>query len=181
MCNLVFFIFLSEADFFRVPAKWFFNQNVDFIGKVMDKVENIMKVKNLTLKEIITAYDSISLNLAKSLLILLIPIIASVGLLINKKLEFGKHLIFATLYFSQLLLCSTFLYLIIYNLPMTNKWYFIISLVLVSLIYYIVSIKVFYQKSLLKSILLGIIGFFIIIFFINIYRDLINLISLSLI
>jgi len=181
ICNLVFFIFLSDVDFFRIPSEWFFDQNVDFIGKVMDKVENIMKTKNLSLEEVKSAYDSISSNLAKSLLILLIPFIALFGILLNKKLEFGKHLIFATLYFSQFLLCTTILYLIIGNLPVSSKWYFIVAMALVGLIYYIVSIKAFYQKSLLQSISYGIIGFFVLGFFISVYRDLINLISLSLV
>jgi hypothetical protein len=58
----------------------------------------------MTLAEVKFEYDSISSNLSKSLLILLIPFIASIGILIDRKLKFGKQLIFATDYFSQLLL-----------------------------------------------------------------------------
>ena len=182
ICNLIFFIFLSDSDFFRTPSKWFFNENFHYFGRnVMEKVSNIMNKKGLTLTEVKTEYDFISSNLSKSLLILLIPFIASIGFIINRKLQFGKHLIFATLYFSQLLLCTTILYLITTNLPLLNKWFFIVPLILVILGYYIFSIKEFYEKNLLFSILLGFCGIFLIAILINFYRTLINLISLALV
>ena len=72
ICNLIFFIFLSDTDFFRSPSKWIFNENVNFYGtNVMAKVESIMQTKNIPLEEVKLEYDRISSNLSKSLLILL--------------------------------------------------------------------------------------------------------------
>ena len=182
ICNLIFFIFLSNTDLFRTPSKWFFNENFDFFGiKVVDKISNIMQTQNLSLAEVKTKYDLISSNLSKSLLILLIPFIASIGFIIKRKVKFGKHLIFATIYFSQLLLCTTILYLITTNLPVPNKWFFIVPVILVSFGYYILSIKKFYDKNLLFSIVFGICGILFIAIFINFYRTFINLMSLALV
>lgn len=182
ICNLIFFIFLSETDLFRTPSKWFFNENFNFFGtSVLDKVKNIMQTQKLTLEEVKSEYDFISSNLSKSLLILLIPFIASIGLIINRKLKFGKHLILATLYFSQLLLCTTILYLITTNLDVPNKWFFIVPVILFTYGYYVLSIKMFYEKSFLFSIVFGVFGILLIMLFINFYRSIINLISLALV
>ena len=182
ICNLFFFIFLSHTDFFRTPSIWFFNENFQFYGiKVMEDVKAIMQSKNMTLEEVKLEYDSISSNLSKSLLILLIPFIASISIIINRKIKFGKHLIFATHYFSQLLFSTTILYLMITNLPVPNKWFFLIPVVFVSFFYYVLSIKTFYQKNVFLSILYAIIGFFFIAIFLSFYRDFINLISLKFI
>ena len=127
ICNLIFFIFLSDTDLFRTPSKWFFNGDFDYFGtKVVDKVSNIMQAKNLSLIEVQTKYDSISSNLSKSLLILLIPFIAIIGIMFKRKLKFGKHLIFATIYFSQFLLSTTIIYLITTNLPYSSLLSFLI-------------------------------------------------------
>lgn len=182
ICNLVFFIFLSDTDLFRTPSKWFFNGDFDYFGtKVVNEVSNIMQAKNLSLIEVQTKYDSISSNLSKSLLILIIPFIALIGIIIKRKLQFGKHLILATIYFSQLLLCTTILYLITTNLPVPNKWFFIVPVVLTTFGYYIISIKKFYEKNLLFSITFGTLGILLIAMFINFYRIFINLISLALV
>jgi hypothetical protein len=182
ICNLVFFIFLSDTDLFRTPSKWLFNENSGYFGtKVMDKVSNIMETKNLSLTEVQTRYDFLSSNLSKSLLILLIPFIASIGIFINRKLQFGKHLVFSIIYFSQLLLCTTILYLIVTNSAFLNKWFFILSVVLTSIGYYIISIKKFYEKNLLFSIGFGILGIFLIAVLINLYKIFIDMISLSLV
>ncbi len=182
ICNLLFFIFLSDTDLFRTPSKWFFNENFDYFGtKVLDKVAHIMQVQNLSLTEVKTEYDFISTNLSKSLLILLIPLIASIGFIIKRKVKFGKHLIFATIYLSQLLLCTTILFLITTSLPVPNKWFFILPVILFTFSYYISSIKKFYEKTMLFSILFGICGILLIAIFINFYRIFINLISLALV
>ncbi|WP_452225301.1 DUF3667 domain-containing protein [Lacinutrix chionoecetis] len=182
ICNLIFFIFLSDTDLFRTPSKWLFNENFNFFGtNVLDKVEDIMRTKNISVEAVKIEYDTISSNLSKSLLILLIPLIALIGVVINKKLKFGKHLVFATIYFSQLLLCTTIIYLIVTNLPVPNKWFFIVPVMLVTFGYYIISIKSFYNKNMLFSSAFGIFGMFIIAIYINLYRTFINLISLALV
>ena len=182
ICNLIFFVFLSDTDFFRSPSKWIFNENVEFYGtNVMTKVESIMQTKNISLEEVKIEYDRISSNLSKSLLILLIPFIAIVGLIFNRRLNFGKHVIFATHFFSQLLLSTTLLYLIATNLSWATRWYFMIPVILISLFYYIISIRTFYKKNILVSIIFGIMGLVIIVYFIGIYREFINVVSLNLV
>ena len=121
ICNLFFFIFLADTDLFRTPAKWFFNQEFEVLGtKVMDKTAQIMEEKALSLEEVKLEYDRISSNLSKALLLLLIPCIASLGIVIDRKAPFGKHLVFATLYFAQVLLVTTLLYLLATSFPLPN-------------------------------------------------------------
>ena len=181
LCNLLFFIFLGDTDLFRTPSRWFFYQDFDFSGtKVMDKVESIMQTEKLSFEEVESEYDAVSSNLSKSLLVLLIPFIALIGFVIKRKFKFGQHLIFATIYFSQFLLCTTVLYLITTNLPITSKWYFIVPMILSALVYYVVSIKDFYEKSLFSSVLFGIGGILFLLLIISFYRNMVNIISLEL-
>ncbi len=181
ICNILFFIFLSDTDLFRTPSKWFFNQNFDLYGtKVMSEVDRVMQSNSMTMDEVRIKYDNISSDLSKSLLILLIPFIALIGVLIKVKLGFGKHLIFATHIFSLILFWITILYLITTNLPVPNKWFFILPVILVSLVYYIRAIKTFYEKNILKSILYGLVGIVMLAVFIGFYRNFINILSLKL-
>ncbi|MDP5077761.1 MAG: DUF3667 domain-containing protein [Nonlabens sp.] len=181
ICNILFFIFLADTDLFRTPSKWLFGQNVDFYGgSVMNDVSSIMQSKNMTLDEVKVTYDNISTDLSKSLLVVLIPFIALIGILINRKLPYGKHLIFATHYFSLLLLFTTVCYLITTNLRFPNKWFFIIPVVLFTFLYYTLSIKTFYQKRIAVSIAYAVIATLCTAIFIGFYRNFINLISLKL-
>lgn len=179
--NLIFFIFLSEIDLFRTPSVWYFKENFDGI-RVMDQVRSISESKGLSIKEVALLYDNKSSALSKGLIIILIPFIAFVGMFLNykKKLELGKHIIFATHYFSVVLLfcviISQFIELFFASL---SKWWFIIPIMTSMLLYYIIGLKTFYNNSWPISVLKGILGVFLINFLIQLYRVGINMLSLN--
>lgn len=160
IANVLFFIFLSDVAVFRVPAKWFFVENYDSIN-VLDIVGQVSGELNLTQKEIAKLYDIKSTNLAKGLIILLIPFIASIVMMLNyrKKIQFGKHIIFSIHLFAFILLfsiiwseCIDFLFLssnnVLYSTPIT----------IVNIIYFTIALKNTYKDTWMITIVKGIVG-----------------------
>lgn len=181
ICNLLFFIFLGDTDLFRTPSQWFFNPYIDVYGKnIMVKAEDIMKDKNMSFEAIKYEYDRLSSDLSKGLLIILIPFISILGILINRKLKFGIHLIFATHLFSFILIFATGLYLIASILNLTSMYFFGIPIFAGIPIYYSLAIKNFYGRSAVYSILLGIVGFAMLLGLVLVYRSSVSLFSLYL-
>lgn len=179
--NIIFFIFLAEVDLFRTPSKWFFVEDFDGI-KVMEKVRQICGKSGLEETEIAFKYDKKSSDLAKGLIVFLIPFIAIIGKLLNpsREIVFGKHIVFSTHYFSFVLLMFVIVSEIIKMLTNNfNKWLFIIPITLLMIIYYSIGLKKFYHTSWIMAVLKGIVGVFLINVFIQFYRVLINLISLN--
>jgi len=181
IANVIFFIFLSEIDLFRTPSRWYFKESFDGI-KVLEQVREISANRNLEQSEIAVLYDQKSSNLAKGLIFILIPFIALVGKLMHLRqpIEFGKHIIFATHYFSFVLLASVIISEGISLLDIGfNKWFFIIPITSLMFLYYIVGLKVFYKNAWIAAILKGIIGVLLINVFIQFYRVGINIVSLN--
>lgn len=179
--NLIFFVFLSEIDLFRTPSKWFFVENFDGI-KVMQTVRRISERSGTELSEIAHQYDKKSENLAKGLIVLLIPLIALIGKLLNtnREIEFGKHIVFATHYFSFVLFTCVLISQILIILPITpNRWLFIIPITFSMTLYYIFGTKNFYKSGWIGAILKGVFGVFLINILVHFYRIAINLISLN--
>lgn len=178
--NIIFFIFLSDIDLFRTPSKWFFVQDFDGI-RVLDIVKQISEESGMKKAQIAIKYDQRSSDLAKGLIVILIPFIALIGKLLNpiKKFEFGKHIVFSTHYFSFVLfMCVVISMIVNISFLKTSKFYYIIPITSIMLIYYIVGLNKFYQNSWVMSVLKGVAGVFLINIFIQFYRVLINLISL---
>lgn len=183
ICNIIFFIFLGEIDLFRTPSKWFFSENFDGL-KVMDIVRGISAEKGLTKEEIAVSYDKKSLDYSKGLIFLLIPFIALVGKLLNlkKKVEYGKHLIFATHFFSfVLLICVLVAEFVALINDDFSKWLVIGPITFLMVVYYTVGMKNFYQNSWALAITKGVVGIFLINIIIQFYRISINLLSLNMI
>lgn len=179
--NIIFFIFLSEIDLFRTPSKWFFVEDFDGI-KVMEAVRKISKESGLTEAEIAFKYDKKSSDLAKGLIVFLIPFIALIGKILNpnRKIVFGKHVVYATHYFSFVLLMCVSVNSLVQVLTNTfSKWSFIIPITLVMIVYYVVGLKIFYKNRWLSAVWKGILGVFLINIFIQFYRVVINLLSLN--
>jgi len=178
--NIIFYIVLSEADLFRTPSQWFFVENFDGI-QVMDKVRRISAAKQFEVKEIAILYDNHSSNLAKGLIILLIPFFALTGKLLHPRAElaFGKHLVFATHYLSFILLLLVVIgeALILSPIP-ANRWFFIVPSLVIMTVYYSVALRRFYQNSWTFAIAKGIVGVFLMNAFIQLYRIGISLLSL---
>ncbi len=178
--NIIFFFIFSNDDLFRVPSGYFIQENFDGF-KTLEKVRNISKETGLSETQIANKYDNASTNLAKVLLVLLIPIIALIGKVFNskQKLEFGKHLIFSTHFFTFVLslfvISGFFLELMPDSL---NRRLLIIPIGLGILIYYTIALKTFYNNSLISAIIKGISGTFLIIYIFSIYRMLISILAL---
>ena len=183
LANVFFFIFLSDIDIFRTPAKWFFSEWYDGI-QVLNYVRDIAEKQSLSHEEIAIMYDAKSSELAKGLVILLVPIIALVGQLLNwrSKMAYGKHIIFAIHFFSFLLgllvIWFALLKLVRPFIDFAQYWN-IVPVIFLSWIYYAISTKRFYGSSWPVAILKGGLGIFLINFFVHLYRVGINLYTLN--
>jgi len=178
--NVIFFFIFSNDDIFRVPSTYFFQENYDGI-KTLEKVRSISKETGLSETEIAILYDSASNNLAKGLLVFLIPIIALLGKLFNGKLkmEYGKHLIFSTHFFTFVL--SLFVISSLFLVLTSNDFIKKLILILFGLgifIYYSLAFKTFYNNSLLFAFIKGISGTFLILVLFSIYKMLISVLAL---
>jgi len=178
--NIIFFFIFSNDDLFRIPSTYFFKENFDGI-KTLEKVRSISKESGLTFEEIAISYDSASTNLAKGLLVFLIPVIALIGYIFNyrQKMEFGKHLIFASHLFTFIL--SLFVMSSLLLALMTNdliKKLLLISIGLGTFVYYSIALKTFYNNSLLFAFIKGISGTFLIFVVFDIYKMLISIFAL---
>ena len=176
--NVIFFIFLSDIDIFRTPSIWFFQEDFDGI-KVLGHVRQIMLEKNLTQENVAILYDQISSNLAKSLLIFLIPFLAIPNMVLhqNTKYQAGKHIIFTTHYLSFILILLVFI-LQLAMIFSTNKWSAIIPLLIVGSVYYIISNHRFYGERWYLSIAKGLIFLIIFVVITQIYKMLVNVLTL---
>lgn len=181
ICNIIFFAFLPYADFFRTNPSTLLLDKVNFLGfNVKEQVMNIMKINNLSIDELKLNYDTISSNLSKSLLIFIIPFWSLIGYVINRKLSYGKHLIFSTHFLSFFLILTVIVPNISTLFPIIGYTFFLLLILIILLVYYIVSIKRFYKKSILQSILFSLIGLIFLFFCITIYSSLITYVSLCL-
>lgn len=180
IANVIFFFFLSKIDIFRTPSKWFFIENFDGI-KVMKKVREISEQNGYEISEIASMYDLKSEILAKALIVFLIPFIALIGKILYPKheIQFGKHIVFATHYFSFILLICVLISQILIILPIEpNRWFFIIPITFFITIYYVIGTKNFYKTKWLNAIIKGILGVILINILIHFYKMTINLITI---
>lgn len=181
IANIIFFLFLSDLDVFRTPSKWYFSAENDGFG-VMEKVRTIQEERSLSIEEIGFLYDQLSSDLAKGLIVILIPFIAMISWLLNFKnnLPTGQHFIYALHYFAFVLLISV-LWTQIMDLILTahNRWYYIIPINISMFAHFIIGQKRFYKNSWILSVSKGLLGVFLIGFFIQMYRISINMISLN--
>ncbi|MGB1205995.1 MAG: DUF3667 domain-containing protein [Chitinophagales bacterium] len=181
LTNIFFFLFLSEIDILRTPAKWYFmaeNNN----GSVLQTVNEMAAIRDITKAEVAVLYDKQSNFLSKSLLFLLLPFVAGFVALLNfrKRILLGKHFIFAVHYFSFMLLMSSFCFIFLELLPFqTSKYYFIIPVTVLQLLYFSVAHKKVYQDTWPLTIFKSCIAIFLINFIIQVYRGLIDALSLA--
>jgi len=178
--NVIFFILFANDDIFRVPSNYFFQESYEGIP-ILEKVRSISQETGLSESEIAILYDNKSINLMKLLLVLLIPIIALIGKLFNnsKKMEFGKHLVFAIpfLTFFLALFVIGGLFLGLTSSPPIKKM-ILISIGLSLFIHYSLSIKNFYANSISVAFIKGIVATVLILFAISVYKLLISVLAL---
>ena len=178
--NIIFFFLFSNDDIFRVTSHYFFQENYDGI-KTLAKVRDITKETGLSVTQVAELYDSRSTNLAKGLLVFLIPIIALLGKLFHRKqnIQFGKHIIFSThlITFILSLFVISSLFLGINSSDFVKKMVLIL-MGLCTLTYYTIALKTFYNNSLLISCIKGIACTILTIITFNIYKILISVLAL---
>ena len=183
LTNILFFLLLSNVDIFRIPSSDLFNEINIYSYNIPKIVQQKIIETNKTKNEIALVYDLKSAILAKTYVIVLIPLLSFVFalLFIKKKLQIGKHIIFSTHLFSFLVLIIILWLSLFFLLPKINldTIYLIkIPLLLFWVLYMGIAIKRFYKPTWLYTIvstLLGIVAFMI---FIDAYRTIISLYSL---
>lgn len=163
--NILFFFFLGDADIFRIPAKWYFTSEINLDNKLSEAITlDVFKQK----------YESESLTNSKLFIFILLPFFSLVFWLINwnKKINFGKHFIFAIHYLSFFMLFSV-------TLVITPKAIWtprIVQIVLftVNFIYLFFAIKKFYKDNNKITFIKTIVSVIICFVFIVKYRYLIS-------
>lgn len=178
--NIIFFLIFSNDDLFKVPSSYFFLESFDGL-KILEKVRGISTETGLNETEIANLYDHASTNFAKGLLVFLIPLIALVGKLLNykQKMEFGKHLIFATHFFTFVL--SLFAISSLFFALVSDHFYrklFLIPIAMAILIYYALALKNFYNNKISIAFMKGIVGAILIFVLFNVYKLLVSMLAL---
>lgn len=163
--NILFFFFLADADVFRIPAKWYFNKEVNIEKKITDS-KNVELIKQ--------QYDNESLTNSKLFIFILIPFFGIIFWMANlkKKLYFGKHIIFAIHYLSFFMLFSVCLVITPKEIwtPRAIQAVLLIS----NFIYLFFAIRKFYNNTNKVAFIKALLCVFICFTLIFFYRDLIS-------
>ena len=183
LINILFFILLSNVDIFRIPSSELFNE-IDLRGYNISKiVEEKITETNKTKNEIALVYDLKSTLVAKTYVIILIPLLSFVFalLFIREKIQIGKHIIFSTHLFSFLILIIILWLSILMLLPkihLDNIYLIKIPLLIIWILYMGIAIKQFYKSTWIYTIVSTLIGIIAFMIFIDAYRTVISLYSL---
>ncbi len=175
IANLLFFFFLPKSDILRIPSAYYFS--VDFRA---DSLKTKSLESGISEQELMQLYDSKSATYSKALVFVIIPFFALFFAIINifKKYQFGKHIIFATHYFSFFLLFCVLLLLIPY--VEGNAMVIQTAIVAVNFIYLLFALKSFYRDGWFISGIKALIGVAGCIFIALQYRGLVSDLSLLL-
>lgn len=170
--NVLFFLFLTDADILRIPAQYFFNNNNEIELTEMSRQTGISEV------DLKHQFDSNSTNYSKALVIVLIPFFAFILMFVNfkKRFFFGQHIIFSIHYFSFFLI---FCVLLIGIQKFGNR---IIQLVIVifNFIYLYFAIKTFYRDKIWTALIKALITLVFFLSLILIYREFISNLTFKL-
>lgn len=171
--NVLFFLLLTQADILRIPAKYFFNS-----GRNLN-IEAKMANSNLTALEVSQRYDNMSADLSKSLIILMVPILAMVlwFLYLKSHFLFGIHLIFAMHFLSFFFLCC----LLAVPVSVFGNRSVQISIIGINFIYLYFAMHQVYQNPKLMTAIKSLILLFLFFALIVLYRTIISYISFYLI
>ncbi len=191
VANVIFFLFLSSTDFFLIPAKWFFTQQIQFGQNVQSVGEEIAKEKGLSFDELKLLYDTQVAANAKLYIITLIIFMAFALFLVGyKKLpEIGKHIIINLHSLAFFLIILVVLTQIVDNVNSLITNYYpdftdIRRFVLIGLIFILypthitLGIKRIFNESWPKAIIKGVYMFLVILVLIFAYRAAISFFTL---
>lgn len=181
--NIIFFIFLTDADILRAPARWFFN------GAGMEgKMDSLAKGLSKTVNETEIIFDNNSNAYAKGLVVLLIPIVGLTLHVFNfrKSIKYGKQVILSihllSFFLISVVLVEFVLDFLRYIKLITGNMsvYFRIALFSVLFYFSFASLRKYYSRSIFSAALRsGLIAVFAILFII-IYRSCISWLTLYL-
>jgi len=183
LTNVLFFLLLSNVDIFKIPSSYFFKQQnikgYNISNIVLRKTIETNKTKN----EIALLYDQKSATLAKTCLIIFIPLLsfAFALLFIRQKLQIGKHIVFSTHLFSFLLLMLvmwTELFNLLPKINLSTLYLNIIPSLLIWSIYFAIAIRRFYKVNWIYTIISTAISIAVIFLGIESYRFAISFYSL---
>ncbi|MFY0713266.1 DUF3667 domain-containing protein [Seonamhaeicola sp. NFXS20] len=167
--NVLFFILLTQADILKIPSKYYFNSGREInIEQKLDK-NNYSKVM------LMQDFDIKSSNLSKSLVIIILPLMALVLLVLNFKTKFlyGMHIIFAMHYISFFFICCL-MAISVSKLGNRAVQIFMISF---NFLYLFFAIKKVYKNSYLISFFKAIILLVSFVGITGFYRELISFLS----
>jgi len=183
LTNVLFFLLLSNVDIFRIPSSYFFKDNsikgYDITKIVIRKTNET----NKTINEIALLYDQKSATLAKTFVIIFIPLLSLVFalLFIRQRLQIGKHIVFSTHLFSFILLMLvlwTELFLLLPKINLNTLYLNIIPSILIWSLYFGLAMKRFYKASWIYTIICTLISIATLFLIIETYRFAISLYSL---
>jgi len=184
LTNILFFIVLTDVDIFRKPSNWWFKQTYDYGFAVREKIDKIVLEDGISKEALAVKYDSKSNTIAKGSIILLIPIIALIMALMNfrKGYQIGKHLIFSVHFFSFMLLFMVIWTLLMKFYPFeTNRFLWLVPILLVLTIYLTFSIRKFYNDNWIWAIAKSLIVIILINIVMELYRTAVSIVTLQLV
>jgi hypothetical protein len=169
--NILFFFFLGDADIFRIPAKWYFSNEINVESKLNEAISlDLLKQK----------YESESLTNSKLFIFILLPFFSLVFWLMNwnKKINYGKHFIFAIHYLSFFMLFSVSL--VITPKDIWTPKAIQIVIFTVNFIYLFFAMRNFYKDNIIITTFKTLICVMLCFILIFSYRDLVSHITFKL-
>ena len=156
LVNILFFVLLSDTDIFRKPSSWWFTVSADMGYSIKSMAGQKALELDLTMDQLSNAYDQKSKSVAKALVIAFIPILTLnfTILFIRKKFPTGQHIIFATHFFSfVLLIMVAWIELVNLLFGHVNNLIYVIPIQLIILVYLFYAVKKFYKSVWIYSII----------------------------
>ena len=105
--NVIYFLFPLFINTFATPLHN--HPNMEFYGGFASEwIESRLQQEQLTFEQLATKFDPQSVNLAKTLLVLIIPLFALLASLINfsRKMYFSDHLLFSAEFNAYMIFCN---------------------------------------------------------------------------
>ncbi len=181
LANVLFFLLLSSTDVFRKPSAWWFESSNDMNVNIADLVLQKSNESNKSIREIALLYDQKSNTYAKTFVFSFIPILGFVLsiLFVFKKLQFGKHIIFAIHFFSFVLVVMVIWAELVDNLfHVTSNLYYVIPIQIILFVYIILGLKKFYKTTWWYTIISSILLLLCFNYSLEIYRFLVSYLTL---
>lgn len=175
LANVLFFLLLTNSDFFRSPSKWYFNNQY-----IEAKVSKIVENKEISKEDVALRYDELSKSVSKTAIIVLIPVLGIFLTLLfyKRKLPFGSHVVFSTHFFSFFLIYLVLGSFILSNIPNRIPVYYQSFAILGIFVYLMFSLKKVYKSSWAINTLLSAVLTVVVVLQLIYYRNLVSTFSL---